>query len=169
MWQGVREALLKEPRGKPLGGQHVQTTGVSGLASEAVVSRQQVYRTTWLETWDRACGFPHSETGSHGGILSRQVTPSKVHFSQDPSGCLCKMDCREERVREKVGRPWRSHQSLQERSGWIQEGAALRNWWRDHGRAELGEGPRAAGTEAGLVEGDKRREVRAVSHLLTPG
>lgn len=33
-----------------------------------------------VERRDGGCGFTHSETGSHGGILSRQATPSKLHF-----------------------------------------------------------------------------------------
>ena len=57
---------------------------------------------------------------------------------------------------------------LGEGSGWIQGGVALHNCWMDHQRAELDEGLCAAGTEAGLVEGDETREVRAVSHLLIP-
>lgn len=81
---------------------------------------------------------------------------------------MWKMGYREERVRGNVGRPWRSHRSLGEGSGWIQGGAALQNCWMDHQRAELDEGLCAAGTEARLVEGDETREVRAVSHLLIP-
>lgn len=155
---GGREALLKEPRGKPLGRGAACAKAHSGRLRPWGADRGETIQRGWRDGPGLPASLTEKQAATGGGVLSRQVTPSKLHFSQDPSGCLWKMGCREERVRGNVGRPWRSHRSLREASGWIQEGAALRNWSVDRGRAELGEGLCAPGTEAGLVDGDKRGE-----------